>query len=805
MPPIPSQSITRKRTVLKCAFCRIDKKKCEAILESERCERCTAKGFACSSFTVRPGGKPRRNFPPPAPPAVQANATGLVHDMQSQETVDSDALDSLTYVPAATSDMAAGGGYSSSNGVDSGYGSLNSSHSSQEVSYHAVERQEDAVVNSESPASPIPLVLSPQGTYSSWSARLQSARRERFLQENTIPTAADDSNSKDGPFQKLLRDKLELARTVRHQEPEKAEVYCRQIKHAALLLASHKYNVHIGETFTNAILLLIELLVADGRWEEVVEEYSSTGQFCVSNTHAPLSRVIPDDHFKSVKKAGDAVLGGKLMGFLETGLSLEEFISNSSCWWDPSSTSWRKGNDTALLGCIDRYTSHQLEASFGSLLIRAVELRRHDIVRSCLSILRPRVSRSLINRLIDRCLFDISAQQKTDSQAQSAKLGHRMENRLALFVRDILSDMIEEATSLEDIQNFLGRPNRVAMTETLHANQAALRGILETILEFERADVLEDLLKRDLGASIICCEMLESDWSSSLSGVYPRRRWIQYVIIGYVFLKHSLPNRELEVTSVFTRRRSTTILQLAVWTHRITIIQSLLEFRFVYSHSKSFGIHAKPPLDWHHHLLHLALLAKDVTVLKILLSYLKDIPVPMQPKEARLTSITIDSSSNSTPANEELAVSGEREQELLRLYPTLPSFTWSCVIGVCDINVDSIPHLDCEYRKVSLLYGAKTWPRGHGVYPLDIDEDDEDELLADNSTYSNDSRYPLPVDVMLGKGQVPPSAAQSAGSKQWNPLGKDQLSMDSISTEDFEYIYSAGLVSKSSTFSSSWT
>ncbi|RPA74108.1 hypothetical protein BJ508DRAFT_380753 [Ascobolus immersus RN42] len=642
MPPIASQpGNSWKQPILKCSYCRDDKKKCETVLECQKCKRCVAKGLECSALTAKAAGRNRRNilegFRPNRNTLVVPRTNGL------------QPCSAVVSIPAFN----------------------------QTTRHSAPNRFREPISDGLIENSAQNRLLSHQ---KAWCLRIESARREGFRSQHALQNRPIDAET-DQEFFKLLYDKLEQARMIRSQEPEKAEVFCRQIMHGALLAV---HRTRLGELYADAVLLLVDLLVADGRYEEAISECS---RFMLEDDTSWGG--ITKDKWREVEKVHDTILATERMGFLGTGLSLEKFISEFS------PTVLQTDGDGSLLPCIiSYYPEASLSDSLVRLLTRGLELKRMDIIESCFSLVRatPSLSAKLRNRLLKCCTAGDLL--KRDSISWNSTFGNEIQPCVRRFACETLVAMIEKRESLGEIVDFLGEESPITIALR---NDMELRDVLEAILEFQRADILGELLKRDLGPNILRCELF-----SLHSSKVPKRDCVRDVLRQWrnALADSSIPQMTQELTG-----GGITILHVVCWTRapRAIILRLLLEWISVFPRAYPFQVRGGTPLDWHRRLLLLALIPGCDTTLKTVLTYLRrfqvQTPQPtnslsegsMRPPSRpglRSNPFADKTPSGHRPHGYERS---ERVGEGSNIDCVVPAslYTWACITGVCNRSGDS--------------------------------------------------------------------------------------------------------------------
>src|SRR5690606_30307622 len=126
-----------------------------------------------------------------------------------------------------------------------------------------------------------------------------------------------------------------------------------------------RFRDDFGSLYTETTLLLSGILVLECRLDEAEMELSAL----LNGMKAGW-----ENRKEEIREALNSIYGHEDMGFMGTGLTLDELVTESS------SDEWQSYDDGSLLNCIQNYSCNstmQLD-SFRVLLLRALKESRLD-------------------------------------------------------------------------------------------------------------------------------------------------------------------------------------------------------------------------------------------------------------------------------------------------------------------------------------------------------------------------------------------------------------------------------------------
>ncbi|RPA74100.1 hypothetical protein BJ508DRAFT_313185 [Ascobolus immersus RN42] len=744
MPPIPSQPTTRKRSVLKCSYCRIDKKKCEVAPGNETCKRCVAKGFECSALTARPSGRTRRSMPGPAP----SNSARDIQ-LETDHPVEAPSSASMRPCPCTETWWAPTGmpditmEHGSGSSADSGRGVEPETSSDSETESDRVAKMtmlqalwgELPISRTESGATPFQRNL--------WPSSVRLAR-----------TFWVDEPSQDGDFlgehRRMLADTLDKANKL-HQdgELEKAESACRRVMHGALLHSgSPFYAIYI-----DALLRLVTVLTADGRFEEAIALCQSV---LFGDQASKWKERVEKKKLDNVQKAWEEVVDDSRMGFLGTGLELRFFITS----FVP--TEWTEERQDMFLACIRRYPPTKLVQSFKILLYKSLDLDQTDAVGMWYSLFASRDD-------LQPLLGQMTSHFTTDTTGGNIPAWSRfIKDVKVTYVAELrkrLVELIENATPWDRILEKFRDGDSDQLANVLKEEED-LTEILVAVLEFEREDILHELFSRGLEKEVFGRELLlRPDDSTS-------RPWMQNLLQHWGLQRTKSGSTKIKFRLsggrsggfVFTSGLTFTILELACLTGRSSLVSELFQDLRTFPRYYRLRINAMYPLNRLDNLLRLGILGGDLTVLENLLHVFQGLRLTSQ---TAVESTTSGNLSQSGPPDLELTLQpSERGSDVVgnatgsqhSVTASRWSYTWSCVGGSCE-SADAF-HNVCKPGNRSLpihlaVYVGKLEATRlllqHGVNPAFFDFKNRTplfhaivfgrearlmELLADSSYYT---------------------------------------------------------------------
>ncbi|RPA74099.1 hypothetical protein BJ508DRAFT_40190 [Ascobolus immersus RN42] len=672
MPPI------RPYSVLKCSFCRIDKKKCEPVPDNEKCKRCVAKGFECSGFTARSTGRTRRNNPGDLLPNPQPTTSTPPLALVTQPTADSRAQIPCACGRQMPTVVPPQSGGQTIEDTDMGWevdlctGEISSelpvTIPLQEVRSLEVVEAENVNIDTDTCGG-----QSPPPSQETWRLMLQSERRKRFRLRIGNSDNSETSNPENqDAFHGVLTKKMALARKLvdEDSEPEKTEVLCRQIMHAALLAAD---NSQLGDVYTEAVSILAEILLDDGRCEEALSIYKDT-VVSLDKSEEPIWREITVEGASDFETFEErisrmAVSRKGLYGFMfmGTGLSFEDLIAECT------PRVWQRAGDDLLL---DYFRRFPLRIRFGiwlELLLDAFKFERVDIIESSLSFSRhPEIEEPDSGCFLEIYAEYLSIVQPSGPGSFRDKIQHS--ECIAQRLSDMLVDLLENEEPVvycPVLKIFRFYPEVLEVFANLGPYQTNLRHLLAAILQYRRADVLKILLDQGVGPNIFRCEILQPDSAES-----PERLWVQDLLRDWRVQLAEFENLGLS----FAGSSGLTIVQIACWKGEASIVQTLLDWM---TYAKDLLISATSPLSWHRCLVHLAVLSGDTTTLKMLLSIPQrfNFQIPMGDSGFFKPSI-FDVLPTPKPTTFKLILHNTKD---MRGSPgSQYLYTWSCINGACE-------------------------------------------------------------------------------------------------------------------------